>query len=148
MMLSASRNQGEARRVLADAFPFMCCGFCGQHELTCPLEIAHLDHNSANNRLENLARLCPTHHRQYDAGLLLPQLILLQQSHWQETQGKQNHKAKMKNAGILARDTRRANKAARDFAAMTPGQKSAFTRRKNAEAQAATKATIVNDRVR
>jgi hypothetical protein len=148
MTLSAGRRQSEARRVLADAFPFACCGFCGQHELTCPLDIAHLDHNAANNRLENLARLCPTHHRQYDADLLLPQVILLQQDHWQETQGKQNHKARMKNAGILARDTRKANEAARVFAAMTPGQKAAFTRRKNAEAQAASAAATVNGRVR
>jgi hypothetical protein len=95
MTLSAGRKQGEARRLLADAFPFVCCGFCGQHQLTCPLEIAHLDHNAANNRLKNLARLCPTHHRQYDAGLLLPQVIRLQQDHWQVTQGKQNHKGRM-----------------------------------------------------
>jgi hypothetical protein len=39
----------------------------------------------------------------------------------------------MTNAGILARDTRKANEAARAFAAMTPGQKSAFTKRKNAK---------------
>ena len=148
MTLSAGRKQGEARRILADAFPFACCGFCGQHELTCPLEIAHLDHNAANNHPENLARLCPTHYRQYDAGLLLSQVILLQQVHWKATRGKQNHKARMKNAGVLARDTRKANEAARVFAAMTPGQKAAFTRRKNAEARLITAAAPVNGRAR
>ena len=142
MTLSTDRKQSEARRVLAEAFPFPCCGFCGQHELTCPLEIAHLDHNAGNNRRENLARLCPTHHRQYDAGLLLPQVIRLQQDHWQDRKGKQDHKARMKNAGVLARDTRKANKAAQAFAAMTPGQKSAFTRKKNAEARATAAPTV------
>jgi len=31
-----------------------------------PGQIAHLDHNSSNNKLENLAFLCLTHHDQYD----------------------------------------------------------------------------------
>ena len=148
MTLSTGRKQGEARRSLADAFPFACCGFCGQHEQTCPLEIAHLDHKAANNRLENLARLCPTHHRHYDAGLLLAEVILLQQDHWQVTKGKQNHKARMRDAGVRARDTRKANEEARAYAAMTSGEKSAFTEQKNALAQAAIAAAMGNGKAR
>lgn len=124
---SSRRKPGEALRVLAAAFPFPCCGFCGQHGLTCPLEIAHLDHNHTNNSRENLARLCPTHHRQYDANLLLAQVIRLQQDYWQITKGKQDHTGRMNGGGARSSDTKKANKAARAYDALTPEDQIAFT---------------------
>ncbi len=60
------RNQAEARRIANDAYPFHCCVVCGLQVATC-LQIAHLDHNAANNVPSNLARLCPTHHWMYDS---------------------------------------------------------------------------------
>jgi hypothetical protein len=39
------RNQGEARRVARQHYPFVCCVVCGLQIETC-LTIAHLDHSS------------------------------------------------------------------------------------------------------
>jgi hypothetical protein len=131
------RDPGLAKSIVNKAFPFICCGFCGQVGETCPMEIAHLDHDAANNRPENLARLCPTHHRQYDASLLSREAILIQQDHWQKTRGVQCHKGRMKTAGVDARETRARNKAKADYDAMTPGQKSAWTKAQKKAASAA-----------
>ena len=117
-----ARNQGEARRVAAAAYPFRCCAVCGLQVATC-LQLAHLDHNAGNNAAENLARLCPTHHWMYDAGLYPVQAIRLMQAHWQLTEGKPDHKARMKDAGVKALATRRRREAAR---------KAVATRRANA----------------
>ncbi len=38
----------------------------------------------------------------YDAGLYPPEAIRLMRAHWQETKGKPNHKARMKDAGAKA----------------------------------------------
>ena len=62
------RNQAETRRVADKAYPFRCCAVCGLQMPAC-LQVAHLDHDAANNVPGNLAHLCPTHHGMYDAGL-------------------------------------------------------------------------------
>jgi predicted restriction endonuclease len=123
------RKQGEARRVANAAYPFRCCVICGL-QMASSLQVAHLDQDAANNAPENLAHLCPTHHGMYDAGLYPVEAIRLLQAHWQLTQGKPNHKPRMKDAGAKAA-TKRKWRAA--------GLKAAATRKANAEARAAAK---------
>ena len=117
------RNQAEARRVLNAACPFRCCAVCGLQITTC-LQVAHLDQNAGNNVPDNLARLCPTHHWTYDAGLYPIEAIRLLQAHWQATKGVPDHK-RMRPAGVKAARTRKRRTAAR---------KAVATRQKNAEA--------------
>ncbi len=109
------RNQAEARRAIDAAFPFPCCAICGLQIATC-LQIAHLDHDAANNAPDNLARLCPTHHWMYDAGLYPVEGIRLLQAHWQRVQGIPDHKARMKDAGQKAALSRKRSAAARKAA--------------------------------
>ena len=109
---SVIRNQAEARRVANAAYPFRCCAVCGLQIATC-LQIAHLDHNAGNNDPDNLARLCPTHHWMYDAGLYPVEAIRQLQDHWQSTEGKPDHKGRMKDAGAKAALTRKRRAAAR-----------------------------------
>ena len=106
------RNQAAARGVASVAYPFQCCVVCGLQLRTC-LQIAHLDQNAGNNAADNLARLCPTHHWMYDAGLYPPEAIRLLRAHWQATQGKPDHKPRMKDAGARAAVTRKRSAAAR-----------------------------------
>ncbi len=120
------RNQAAARRVANKAYPFPCCAVCGLQIGTC-LQIAHLDHDAANNASDNLARLCPTHHWMYDACLYPPEAIRLLRAHWQVTRGMPNHKPRMKDAGVKAALTRKRSAAA---------QKAGATRRANAAARA------------
>lgn len=116
------RNQAEARRVMDGAYPFRCCAVCGLQLATC-LQVAHLDQDAGNNEAGNLARLCPTHHWMYDAGLYAVEAIQLLQAHWQATNGQPNHKARMKDAGVKAALKRKRSAAAR---------KAVLTRRANA----------------
>ena len=109
---SFARNQVEARRVIDAAYPFRCCAVCGLQVATC-LQIAHLDHNAGNNDPDNLARLCPTHHWMYDSGLYPVEAIRLLQAHWQSTEGKPDHKGRMKDAGVKVALTRKRRAAAR-----------------------------------
>lgn len=106
------RNQREARKVIDAACPFRCCAVCGLQIETC-LQIAHLDHHAGNNCPSNLARLCPTHHWMYDAGLYPVEGIRLLQEHWQKTQGVPDHGPRMKDAGPKAALARKRKSAAR-----------------------------------
>ena len=107
-----TRNQAEARRVTDRAYPFPCCVVCGLQVETC-LQIAHLDHDAANNGLDNLVRLCPTHHWMYDSGFYPIEAIRLLRAHWQATLGIPNHKPRMKDAGMKAASARKRSAAAR-----------------------------------
>ena len=119
------RNQATARRVAGAAYPFEGCVVCGLQLKTC-LQVAHLDHDAGNNAADNLARLCPTHHWMYDAGLYPPEAIRLLRAHWQVTQGNPDHKPRMKDAGARAAVTRKRSAAAR---------KAVVTRKANATAR-------------
>lgn len=114
------RNQAAARRVVDRAFPFDCCVICGLQLKTC-LQVAHLDQDAANNVPDNLARLCPTHHWMYDAGLYPIEAIRLLQAHWQATQGVPSHKARMKDAGAKAALKRKRTAAAHKAVATRRG---------------------------
>jgi predicted restriction endonuclease len=116
------RNQHEARQVANHAYPFHCCAVCGL-QLKTSLQLAHLDQDATNNVANNLARLCPTHHGMYDAGLYPVEAIRLLQDHWQVTEGKADHKPRMKDAGAKAALTRKRTTTAR---------KAVATRRANA----------------
>ncbi|WP_147707286.1 HNH endonuclease signature motif containing protein [Microvirga massiliensis] len=106
------RRQGEAQRVARAAYPFRCCVVCGLQIPTC-LTVAHLDHAAGNNDPDNLAYLCQTHHWMYDAGLYPLEAIKMLRAHWQQTQGKASHAARMKDAGPRAAATRKRRAAAR-----------------------------------
>ena len=95
-----------------DAYPFRCCAVCGLQLAAC-LQVAHLNQDAANNARENLARLCPTHHGMYDAGLYPPEAIRLLQAHWQSTRGQPDHGPRMKDAGVKAALKRKRTAAAR-----------------------------------
>ena len=127
------RNQDEARRVLAEHYPFKCCAVCGLQLEGC-LTIAHLDQNCANNDPDNLVWLCHTHHWMYDAGLYHIEAIQLLQITWEITCGVPDHRARMKNAGAKAARTRKRR---------TAGRKAAVTRKRNAEAKSAQVIPIV-----
>jgi hypothetical protein len=66
MAMQPKRQQIEARRIAKLAYPYPGCCLCGQ---TVGVELAHLDHNSANNDRDNLAWLCRHHHWMFDIGL-------------------------------------------------------------------------------
>lgn len=105
-----SRRQLEARRVAESAYPFKCCVVCG---LGSVLQVAHLDHQAGNDDRDNLAWLCPTHHGMFDAGLYPIEGIKQLRAHWQLTEGKLNHKARMRDAGVKAALTRKRSASAR-----------------------------------
>ncbi|MGD9615582.1 MAG: HNH endonuclease signature motif containing protein [Alphaproteobacteria bacterium] len=107
-----SRKQGEARRIAGEHYPFRCCVVCGL-QLPASLTVAHLDHRPGNNDPDNLAYLCGTHHWMYDAGLYPIDAIKRLREHWQNTQGKPDHKERMKDAGVKAALTRKKSAAAR-----------------------------------
>lgn len=112
------RNQAEARRVLGATDPFPCCAVCGLQIATC-LQIAHLDQNAGNNAPDNLARLCPTHHWMYDAGLYSMGAIRLLKAHWKawyESGGIPDHSRRMKDAGPKAAAKRKHRAAGRKAA--------------------------------
>jgi len=117
------RNQTKAKRVLNTAYPFHCCAVCGLQIATC-LQIAHLDQDPGNNVPDNLARLCPTHHWMYDAGLYPVEAIRLLQAHWQTTKDVADHKARMKDAGRKAASKRKHRAAGRKAAVTRQARKS------------------------
>ena len=98
---SLIRNQTEARKVAAKHYPFRCCVICGL-QLPASLIVAHLDHHAGNNDPDNIAYLCGTHHWMYDAGLYPLEAVKLLRAHWQKTEGKPDHKPRMKDAGAKA----------------------------------------------
>lgn len=105
------RKQGQARRVAADAYEYVCCVVCGL-ELRASLTVAHLDHQPGNNDPDNLVFLCPTHHWMYDACLYPAEAIRLLRTHWQTTKGVPSHAARMKGAGARAAATRKRSAGA------------------------------------
>jgi hypothetical protein len=106
------RNQAEARRVARHHYSYPGCCLCGQ---TVGEQIAHLDHNPANNHPDNLARLCHHHHWMFDIGLFSLDAIKLQRAHWEATKGKPTN-AFMKDAGRKAAATRAEKGIGRDMA--------------------------------
>jgi hypothetical protein len=105
------RNQGEARRVAREHYPFVCCVICGLEIKTC-LTIAHLNHDAGNNDPDNLAYLCWTHHWMFDADFYPIEAIRMMRQRWQETKAIPR-RVPMIGAGVKAAQTRRRSAAAR-----------------------------------
>jgi hypothetical protein len=110
--MGQARNQWEAQRIAAKAYPHPGCCLCGQ---TVGMEIAHLDHNSGNNDQDNLAPLCRHHHWMFDVGLFNIKALKLQRAYWQSIKGKRNN-AYMKDAGRKAAATRAQKGIGREMA--------------------------------
>ncbi len=108
-MIEKKRNQAEARRIAKFAYPYPGCCLCGQ---TVGEQLAHLDHEAANNDPDNLAWLCNHHHWMYDIGPFSLAALKVQRAHWQEMKGKRTN-AFMKAAGKKAAAARAANAAAK-----------------------------------
>ena len=92
------RRQGEARKVVMQHYPFLCCVICGS-QMPAALTVAHLDHQPGNNDPDNLAWLCGTHHWMFDCALYPIEAVKLMRACWQETGGVPNHSGRMKQAG-------------------------------------------------
>ena len=121
------KKQWEAKQTAKRAYPFQCCVVCGLQLRTC-LAVAHLDHQPTNNNADNLAFLCHTHHWMHDAGLYPTDAIKMLRAHWQETEGVPCHKAKMKDAGRKAVQTKK--KAALSKKRSESARKAVATRKK------------------
>jgi len=91
-----------------------CCGF-GVPEV---LEVAHLDGDRQNNKIENLAILCPNCHKMHDIDLIPTDVII----ELRDREKSVDWSKRMKDAGKKAALTRKRKIAAR---------KAVETRRKN-----------------
>lgn len=120
------RRQGEARRVVAERYPYKCCVVCGT-TFEPALAVAHLDHDAGNNDPDNLAWMCGTHHWMFDAALYPLTAVKALRAHWQEAKGVPDHSGRMKNAGARADRTRAGRAAARKAAATRRGGQTAVT---------------------
>jgi len=63
------------RKIAQNHYKNHVCVWCGYGNPEV-LEVAHVDHDNKNNKASNLAFLCPTHHREYDLGLISTKMIL------------------------------------------------------------------------
>lgn len=103
------------RKLAFKRYPPICshCGF-GIPEI---LEVAHLDGKRANNKLENLAILCPNCHKMHDLDLITTQTII----EMRDNDKVADWSKRMKDAGKKAAATRakrtKALKAKRHAAA-------------------------------
>ncbi len=127
----AKRNSSLAHRIAKEAYPYSggaggCC-LCGQ---TVGVDLAHLDHDAANNEADNLAYLCRQHHWLFDIGLFSLKALKLQRAHWERLKGKPTN-IFMGDAGIRALETRRKHEAELRRRA----RKAARTRRARAESE-------------
>jgi HNH endonuclease len=104
---------------------------------TVGLELAHFDHNPANNDRDNLAWLCRHHHWMFDIGLFSIKAVKLQRDYWQVTKGKRTNVC-MKDEGRKAALTRAQRGFGREMAL-----KAVATRR--ARARAASQIAAGND---
>jgi hypothetical protein len=75
--------------------------------------VAHLDLQAGNNDPDNIAYLCGTHHWMYDAGVYPLEAIKLLRAHWQKTEGKPDHKPRLKDTGAKAARPRTRSASAR-----------------------------------
>jgi len=110
--ISLPRNQNEARRVAAKAYPLRCCVLCGLQIETC-LVVAHLNHNPGDKDRDNLAWLCWTHHWMFDCGFYPIIGLKMLRDDWQRPGGHlPSHGPRMKGAGAKAALARKRSAAA------------------------------------
>ena len=63
------------RKIALTYYKNHVCVWCGYGNPQV-LEVAHVDHDNKNHNPKNLVFLCPTHHREYDIGLVSTKMIL------------------------------------------------------------------------
>ncbi len=109
------------RKIAQNHYKNHVCVWCGYGNPQV-LEVAHVDHNKNNNNASNLAFLCPTHHREYDLGLISTKMIRERRkfvetrpkTDWSILQGgnlsKEELKKKLSEAAKKAHRTRKAKK--------------------------------------
>ena len=106
------------------------CVYCG-FAIKEVLEVAHLDGRRSNNRLSNLAPLCPTCHRMHDLDLIPTAVIKTMRDH-----PKKPRWAKLlKDAGPKAAETKKRKRAALRRKRKRAAKKAVETRRKRARAK-------------
>lgn len=115
------------RRLALERYGPLCavCGF----GIASVLEVAHLDGNHHNNRIANLAVLCPTCHRMHDLDLFTRDIVVA----LRDRPKLANWRKLMKDAGARAAETRMRRVSARKRA----GPKAAATRKRRAAARKA-----------
>jgi len=64
-----------SRKIAQDNYKNHVCVWCGYGNPKI-VEVAHVNRKRDDNRAENLVFLCPTHHREYDTGLIETKMIL------------------------------------------------------------------------
>jgi len=104
------------RKIAFKAYDPVCvhCGF----GIISVLEVAHIDGDRSNNKLENLVILCPNCHKMYDLNLIPSEII----TKLRDCPKKADWSKRMKDAGMKAAITRKWRRA---------GKKAAETRRRN-----------------
>jgi hypothetical protein len=92
------------KREIAGVHVNVCvtCGF----GIPAILEVAHLDQNRKNSKIENLAILCPNCHKMHDIGLIPTEVVKTMR----DLKPKENWLLRIKDAGSKAAQTKR-NKA-------------------------------------
>ena len=65
----------EYRKLAKNHYKNHVCVWCGYGNPEV-LEVAHVDHVRKNNKVSNLVFLCPTHHKEYDLGLISKIMVL------------------------------------------------------------------------
>jgi hypothetical protein len=103
-----------AHAVALKHYPVRCCAICRIEGDA--IELAHLDHNRANNEPDNLVYLCRNHHWDVDGGLYPIAIVKTLRDHWQ-TKPIYNRrgvwKADLSEAARRAHTTMRARKKAK-----------------------------------
>ncbi len=104
------------RKIAFDSYPPICacCGF-GIPEV---LEVAHIDGERSNNKINNLVILCPNCHKMHDIGLIPPHVV----EEMRDREKQIDWSKRMKDAGKKAALTRKRRQA---------GKKAAETRKRN-----------------
>ncbi len=64
-----------SRKIAQDHYNNHVCVWCGYGNPKI-VEVAHIDRKRNNNKPENLVFLCPTHHREYDTGLIDTKMVI------------------------------------------------------------------------
>lgn len=63
------------RKIAQNYYKNHVCVWCGYGNPSV-LEVAHVNHDHKDHNPSNLVFLCPTHHREYDIGLISTKMVL------------------------------------------------------------------------
>ena len=109
------------RKIAQEYYKNHICVWCGYGNPSV-LEVAHVNHDNKDHKSSNLVFLCPTHHREYDLGLISTPMILERRefietspkADWSILIGgalsKEEYKKKLSERAKKAHETRKKNK--------------------------------------